>query len=185
LGEQLAPSREDILDLVRKYYEEVKTKLPPNKVPASGKVFDSDELVNAVCAVLDCWWTEGEFNSKFERKLSAYVGTRFALTVNSGSSANLVAFYTLTSRKLGDKRIKQGDEVITVAAAFPTTVNPIIQFGAVPVFVDVESGTYNVNADLIEDAITEKTKAVFLAHTLGNPFDLAKVKKSRMNTTSG
>jgi len=170
-------TKEEILQLVKRYYNETKKMLPPNKVPVSGKVFDSEELMNGVKAVLDGWWTEGEYNEKFERALKDYVGTSYALTVNSGSSANLVAFYTITSPKLGEKRLKKGDEVISTAVAFPTTVNPVIQYGALPVFIDVEIGTYVATAKQIENALTEKTKAVFLAHTLGNPYDAEKVRK--------
>ncbi len=170
-------NREAIADLVKKYAETIKTKLPQNKVPVSGKVFDSEELINAVDAILDGWWTEGRYNTELENTLKDYIGVKFALTVNSGSSANLVVFYTLTSQKLGKKRIKKGDEVIAVAASFPTTINPIIQYGAVPVFLDVELETYNVRAELVEEAVTEKTGAIFLAHTLGNPFEAEKIKK--------
>jgi CDP-6-deoxy-D-xylo-4-hexulose-3-dehydrase len=128
-----------------------------------------------VSASLDGWLTTGRFNTEFEKKLAEFLGVKFALSVNSGSSANLVAFSTLTSPKLGDRAIKKGDEVIGVAAGFPTTVNPIVQFGAIPVFVDVDIKTHNINADLIEAAITPKTKAIMLAHALGNPFNLGKV----------
>jgi CDP-6-deoxy-D-xylo-4-hexulose-3-dehydrase len=127
-------------------------------------------------ASLDGWLTTGRFNEKFEKELADFIGIKHLITVNSGSSANLVAFSTLTSHKLGDRAIKKGDEVIGVAAGFPTTVNPIIQFGAVPVFVDVDLSTHNIDADLIEAAITPKTKAIMLAHTLGNPFNVRKVK---------
>jgi CDP-6-deoxy-D-xylo-4-hexulose-3-dehydrase len=128
-----------------------------------------------VAASLDGWLTTGRFNAEFEKKLALFLGVKYCLSVNSGSSANLVAFSTLTSPKLGDRAIKKGDEVIGVAAGFPTTVNPVIQFGAIPVFVDVDIKTHNVNADLIEAAITPKTKAIMLAHALGNPFNLGKV----------
>lgn len=141
-------------------------------IPAAGKVIDSAELKMMVEASLDGWLTVGRFNDEFEKKLASFIGVKHLITVNSGSSANLVAFAALTSPKLGDRTIVPGDEVISVAAAFPTTVNPIIQFGAVPVFVDVELGTYNINAAKIEEAITPKTKAIMLAHTLGNPFNL-------------
>jgi len=129
-----------------------------------------------VDASLDGWLTTGRFNRKFEKELSEFIGIKHLITVNSGSSANLVAFATLTSPKLGDRAIKKGDEVIGVAAGFPTTVNPIVQFGAIPVFVDVDLETHNVNTDLIEAAISSKTKAIMLAHTLGNPYNLEKVK---------
>lgn len=146
-------------------------------VPPSGKVIAAKELQLMVEASLDGWLTTGRFNGLFEKKLSEFIGVKYLISVNSGSSANLVAFSALTSPKLGDRAIKRGDEVIGVAAGFPTTVNPIIQFGAVPVFVDVEMATHNVNVDLIEAAISSKTKAIMLAHTLGNPFNLAKVKE--------
>lgn len=145
-------------------------------VPVSGKVISDHEIQCMIEAALDGWLTTGRFNKKFEKELSKFIGVKHVLTVNSGSSANLVAFSTLTSDKLGDKKITKGDEVIGVAAGFPTTVNPIIQFGAVPVFVDVELSTHNINADLIESAITEKTKAIMLAHALGNPFEAEKIK---------
>jgi CDP-6-deoxy-D-xylo-4-hexulose-3-dehydrase len=141
-------------------------------VPPSGKMLDAAELKNMVEASLDGWLTTGRFNAEFERKLAAFIGIKHLITVNSGSSANLVAFSTLTSHKLGDRAIKPGDEVIGVAAGFPTTVNPILQFGAVPVFVDVDRRTHNIDADKIEAAIGPKTKAIMLAHSLGNPFNL-------------
>ena len=141
-------------------------------VPPSGKLIGAQELKNMVDASLDGWLTTGRFNEQFEKKLAAFIGVKYAITVNSGSSANLVAFSTLTSPKLGERAIQQGDEVIGVAAGFPTTVNPIIQFGAVPVFVDVDKYTHNIDASLIEAAIGPKTKAIMLAHSLGNPFNL-------------
>lgn len=141
-------------------------------VPPSGKVVGAEELKNMVEASLDGWLTTGRFNAEFEKKLAAFIGVKHLITVNSGSSANLVAFSTLTSRKLGGRAIKQGDEVIGVAAGFPTTVNPILQFGAVPVFVDVDRLTHNIDASKIEAAIGPKTKAIMLAHSLGNPFNL-------------
>jgi len=145
-------------------------------IPPSGKLLDAEELKLMVDASLDGWLTSGRFNELFERDLAAFIGVKHLITVNSGSSANLVAFNTLTSSKLGEKAIKKGDEVITVAAGFPTTVNPIIQFGAVPVFVDVDIETHNIDATKIENAISSKTKAIMLAHTLGNPFDLSTVR---------
>lgn len=141
-------------------------------VPPSGKLISGDELRYMVDASLDGWLTTGRFNEQFEKRLAEFIGVKHAITVNSGSSANLVAFSTLTSSKLGDRAIRQGDEVISVAAGFPTTVNPIIQFGAIPVFVDVDKYTHNVDASKIEEAIGTKTKAVMLAHSLGNPFNL-------------
>lgn len=145
-------------------------------IPPSGKLIGARELQLMVEASLDGWLTTGRFNSEFERKLAEFIGVKHLITVNSGSSANLVAFSTLTSPKLGSRAIRKGDEVIGVAAGFPTTVNPIAQFGAIPVFVDVDMKTHNIDADLIEAAITPRTKAIMLAHTLGNPFNLAKVK---------
>lgn len=141
-------------------------------VPPSGKVIAAQELKNMVDASLDGWLTTGRFNAEFEKKLAAFIGIKHLITVNSGSSANLVAFSALTSPKLGDRAIKQGDEVIGVAAGFPTTVNPILQFGAVPVFVDVDRLNHNIDASKIEAAISPKTKAIMLAHSLGNPFNL-------------
>lgn len=141
-------------------------------VPPSGKVIAAQELKNMVDASLDGWLTTGRFNAEFEKKLAAFIGIKHLITVNSGSSANLVAFSALTSPKLGDRAIKQGDEVIGVAAGFPTTVNPILQFGAVPVFVDVDRFNHNIDASKIEAAISPKTKAIMLAHSLGNPFNL-------------
>ena len=141
-------------------------------VPPAGKVVGAEERQMMVDASLDAWLTTGRFNDEFEKRLAKLIGVEFLITVNSGSSANLVAFNTLTSPKLGSRAIQPGDEVIGVAAGFPTTVNPILQFGAVPVFVDVELGTYNIDASLIEAAITPKTKAIMLAHTLGNPYNL-------------
>ena len=141
-------------------------------VPPSGKVIGAQELKNMVEASLDGWLTTGRFNAEFEKKLAAFIGVKHLITVNSGSSANLVAFNTLTSPKLGERAIQKGDEVIGVAAGFPTTVNPILQFGAVPVFVDVDRLTHNIDAAKIEAAIGPKTKAIMLAHSLGNPFNL-------------
>lgn len=148
-----------------------------NYIPASGKVLGADELCNMIDASLDMWLTTGRFNDAFEKKFAEYLGVKYTLSTNSGSSANLLALSALTSHKLGEKQLKKGDEVITVAAGFPTTINPIIQQGLVPVFVDCEIGTYNIDADKIEDAITCKTKAIMIAHTLGNTFDLDKIVK--------
>ena len=141
-------------------------------IPPSGKLIDCEELDLMVQASLDGWLTTGRFNQQFEEQLAKFLGVKYVLTVNSGSSANLVAFSTLTSPKLGERAIRKGDEVIGVAAGFPTTVNPIVQFGAVPVFVDVDPMTHNIDAQKIEAAITPKTKAIMLAHSLGNPFNL-------------
>lgn len=173
--------REEISTLVKKYADEALAPKPfapgDSVIPPSGKVIGARELQLMVEASLDGWLTTGRFNKEFEQKLAEFIGVDHLITVNSGSSANLVAFSTLTSPKLGDRAINKGDEVIGVAAGFPTTVNPIVQFGAVPVFIDVDGKTHNINADLIEAAITPKTKAIMLAHTLGNPFNLAKVKE--------
>jgi len=144
-------------------------------IPVTGKILDAEDLLYGVDATLDGWLTTGRYANEFEREFARYFGSRFSLLVNSGSSANLVAFYALTSPKLGDRAIKPGDEVITVAAGFPTTVNPMVQFGCVPVFIDVDIPTYNIKAELIEAAISPMTKAIMLAHTLGNPFNLGLV----------
>lgn len=144
-------------------------------IPVSGKVLDTSDLLLGIDSVIDGWLTTGRFGKKFEYQFAKYFGSKSSLLVNSGSSANLVAFYALTSPKLGGRQIKPGDEVITVAAGFPTTVNPMIQYGAVPVFVDIDIPTYNINPELIESAITSKTKAIMIAHTLGNPFNLSVV----------
>ncbi len=146
-------------------------------IPPSGKLIGYEELNNMVMSSLDGWLTTGRFNDEFEKNLANFLGVKNCLTVNSGSSANLLAFNTLTSAKLGERAIKKGDEVIGVAAGFPTTVNPIIQFGAIPVFVDVDIETHNIDAKLIEKAITKKTKAIMLAHALGNPFDLDEITR--------
>jgi CDP-4-dehydro-6-deoxyglucose reductase, E1 len=168
--------RQEIAALVQQYSDIVhapRTFVPgQSPVPVSGKVIGAQELKNMVDASLDGWLTTGRFNAEFEQRLASYLGVKHLITVNSGSSANLVAFSALTSPRLGDRAIQQGDEVIGVAAGFPTTVNPIIQFGAVPVFVDVDLATHNINASKIEAAISPKTKAIMLAHSLGNPFNL-------------
>jgi CDP-4-dehydro-6-deoxyglucose reductase, E1 len=143
-----------------------------NYIPVTGKVIDEQDLLYGIDSVMDGWLTTGRFGKKFEYQFAKYFGAKSSILVNSGSSANLCAFYALTSPKLGDRQIKPGDEVITVAAGFPTTVNPMIQYGAVPVFVDVDIPTYNIKAEFIEQAISPKTKAIMIAHTLGNPFDL-------------
>ena len=170
-----------ILDLVNNYSDinfREKEFIPGvSDVPVSGKVIGASELRNMVEASLDGWLTTGRFNENFEEKLSNFLGIKCLLTVNSGSSANLIAFSTLTSPKLKERAIQKGDEVISVAAGFPTTVNPIIQFGAIPVFIDVKIPTYNIDENLVEAAITKKTKAVMLAHTLGNPFNVKRIKE--------
>ncbi|WP_281238843.1 lipopolysaccharide biosynthesis protein RfbH [Flavobacterium praedii] len=146
-------------------------------VSVTGKIIDAEDILNGVDAAMDGWLTAGRFANKFEEDFAKYFGATKALLVNSGSSANLVAFYALTSPKLGERAIKPGDEVITVAAGFPTTINPIIQFGAIPVFIDVDIATHNVKADMIEAAVGPKTKAIMIAHSLGNPFDLDEVMR--------
>ncbi len=173
---QLDKLRGQIADLVERYAELAHAPQPfvpgQTPVPVSGKVIGARELQLMVDASLDGWLTTGRFNALFEDRMAKFLGVKHVLTVNSGSSANLVAFSALTSPKLGDRAIKPGDEVIGVAAGFPTTVNPILQFGAVPVFVDVDLATHNIDATLIEAAIGPKTKAIMLAHSLGNPFNL-------------
>jgi CDP-6-deoxy-D-xylo-4-hexulose-3-dehydrase len=172
----LSDLRANIAELVQQFADITfapQTFVPgQSPVPVSGKVIGAKELQLMVEASLDGWLTTGRFNAEFERRLAAYLGVKHVLTVNSGSSANLVAFSALTSPRLGARAIKKGDEVIGVAAGFPTTVNPILQFGAVPVFVDVDLATHNIDASKIEAAITPKTKAIMLAHSLGNPFNL-------------
>jgi len=172
--------RQQIVELVGRYADLQMAAKPfvagQSVVPPSGKVIGAGELQSMTEAVLDGWLTTGRFNQAFEKRLATYLGRRCVLTTNSGSSANLLAFSALTSPRLGDRAIKPGDEVIGVAAGFPTTVNPILQFGAVPVFVDVELPTYNIDPAKIEAAISSKTKAIMLAHTLGNPFDLSVVR---------
>lgn len=165
-----------IISLVRQYY---KASFPPREfisgesaIPYAGRVFDSDEIVNLVESSLDFWLTSGRFSEQFEREFASFCGSRYALLVNSGSSANLLALSCLTSPKLGERRLKPGDEVITVATAFPTTVNPIVQCGLTPVFVDVAIPTYNIDVRQIEAALSERTRAILLAHTLGNPFNV-------------
>lgn len=169
--------RKQIALLVDQYaeieYESKSFRPGLDLIPPSGKLLDGEELKMMVEASLDGWLTAGRFNEAFEQRLAQFLGVKYLLTVNSGSSANLVAFNTLTSPKLGERAIKPGDEVIGVAAGFPTTVNPILQYGAVPVFVDIEIPTYNIDENKVEAAITSKTKAIMLAHTLGNPFNIS------------
>ena len=175
--------KKDILDRVEEYYRLVhkpKSSDPfipgKSRVNYAGRVFDEKEMVNLIDSSLEFWLTYGRWSKEFEKGLADYLGIRFALLVNSGSSANLLAFSTLTSPLLGDRRIKRGDEVITVAAGFPTTIAPIVQYGAVPVFVDVELESANIDVSRLELALSPKTKAVMLAHTLGNPFNIKAVK---------
>lgn len=146
-------------------------------IPVTGKIISAEDILNGVDAAMDGWLTAGRFANQFEDDFAKYFGAHRSLLVNSGSSANLVAFYALTSPKLGARAIKPGDEVITVAAGFPTTINPIIQFGAIPVFIDVDIATHNVKGDMIEAAVSPKTKAIMIAHSLGNPFDLDEVMR--------
>ena len=178
LTEQQA--RQKILDAVSEYYHDFKEPkkafTPGDRITYAARVFDEKEMCSLVDASLDFWLTTGRFADKFEKDFAAYLGVKFASLVNSGSSANLIAFMALTAAELGEKRIQRGDEVITVACGFPTTVTPIIQFGAVPVFVDVTIPQYNIDAEMLEKAYSPKTKAVMIAHTLGNPFDLSAVK---------
>ncbi|MHB1323595.1 MAG: lipopolysaccharide biosynthesis protein RfbH [Coriobacteriia bacterium] len=173
--------KQQILDLTREYHTAAfggeKQFVPgESRVAYGGRIFDERELVNLVDSSLEFWLTYGRYSRNFESGLASYLGVRHALLVNSGSSANLLAFAALTSAKLGDRRIRRGDEVITVAAGFPTTVAPIVQFGAVPVFVDVTLGTYNIDVEQLDEALSPGTKAVMLAHTLGNPFDIDAVR---------
>lgn len=174
--------RQEILQKVAEYYRMTHGAAPADFVPGksrvnyAGRVFDEKEMTNLVDASLEFWLTYGHWSRDFEKGLADYLGVRFALMVNSGSSANLLAFMTLTSPLLGDRQVKRGDEVITVAAGFPTTIAPIVQYGAVPVFVDMEPTTVNIDVTKLESAVSAKTKAVMLAHTLGNPFDIKVVK---------
>ena len=173
--------KQQILKMVEEYFNtyhnQKKPFTPGDRIPYASRVYDSEEMVNLVDSALEFWLTSGRYTDQFEKDLSAYLGVRFCSLVNSGSSANLLAFATLTSPLLGDRAIRRGDEVITVAAGFPTTVTPAIQFGAVPVFVDLTIPQYNIDVSRLEAARSEKTKAVMLAHTLGNPFDLRAVKE--------
>ncbi|MBT6231163.1 MAG: lipopolysaccharide biosynthesis protein RfbH [Candidatus Scalindua sp.] len=173
--------REKILALVEQFgelsLENTYFKKGESVIPPSGKVIGGNELKFMTDAVLDAWLTTGRFNEQFEFNLAKYLGVKYALSTNSGSSANLLAFTALTSPKLAERQIKPGDEIITVAAGFPTTVNPILQNGCIPVFVDVEIPTYNINVEFLEQAYSSKTKAIMLAHTLGNPYNLKAVKE--------
>lgn len=173
-------AREQILKLVDEYCVTYHSRKKPfaegDRIPYASRVYDSKEMVNLVDSSLEFWLTSGRYTDEFEKKLAQYLGVKYCALVNSGSSANLTAFMTLTSPLLGDRAVKRGDEVITVAAGFPTTVTPMIQFGAVPVFVDVTIPQYNIDVTMLEKALSDRTKAVMIAHTLGNPFDLAAVK---------
>lgn len=172
--------KQQILTLVKQYYNENHQKKnyePGDRIQYAGRVYDEEELCNLVDSALDFWLTAGKYTQQFEKEFAAYLGVPYCSAVNSGSSANLLAVAALTSPLLGERRLKKGDEVITVAAAFPTTVAPIMQCGAVPVFVDIDIPSYNVDVSLLEEAYTEKTKAVFFAHSLGNIFNLSAVKQ--------
>lgn len=173
--------REEILKLVREYYAEnfasKKEFEEGDRIAYGGRKFDEKEMVNLVDSALDFWLTTGRYADKFEKEFAQYMGVKFAMLTNSGSSANLLAFMALTSPMLKERAIKRGDEIITVAAGFPTTIAPMIQFGAIPVFVDVTIPQYNIDIDKLEQALSSKTKAVMIAHTLGNPFDLKAVKE--------
>ena len=173
-------ARQEILERVADYYHAYHEKAAPfqkgSRIPYAGRVFDEKEMCALVESALDFWLTTGRFADRFEREFAQWLGVKYASLVNSGSSANLIAFSALTAPELGERQIKRGDEVITVAAGFPTTITPIIQYGAVPVFVDVTIPQYNIDVSKLENALSERTKAVMIAHTMGNPFDLAAVK---------
>jgi len=172
--------RDKVIQSTREYYQYIsnnKEFMPGDRIPFAGRVYDDDEITMLVDSALDFWLTSGRFANRFEREFAEFLDVEYCSLVNSGSSANLIAFMALTSPKLGDRQIKRGDEVITVAAGFPTTVAPIVQYGAVPVFVDVSLPSYNIDVQQLEMALSERTKAVMLAHTLGNPFDLNRVKE--------
>lgn len=178
--DEQSKAKQAILDAVSdyfdKYHNQKKEFVPGQRIPYASRVYDSKEAVNLVDSALEFWLTAGRYTDKFEKELAKYLGVRFCSLVNSGSSANLLAFATLTSPLLGDRQVKRGDEIITVAAGFPTTVTPMIQYGAIPVFVDVTIPQYNIDVSMLENALSDKTKAVMIAHTLGNPFDLSAVK---------
>lgn len=179
-----AEAREEIKSLVGEFYKEFKEPVeskenfkPGDRISYASRVYDEKEMQSLTDAMLDFWLTTGRFSKEFEKNFAEWIGVKYAHLVNSGSSANLIAFSVLTAPELGDRQIKKGDEVITVACGFPTTINPIIQYGAVPVFLDVTVPQYNIDVKQLEAAYTEKTKAVMIAHTLGNPFDLKAVKE--------
>jgi len=171
--------RKAIFEKVKELYKirKKKEKFIPgqSRIPYAGRIYTEKEMINLVDSALDFWLTEGRFARAFEKAFSEYLQCKYTVITNSGSSANLLAVSALTSHKLGNRRVKPGDEIITVAASFPTTINPIIQINAIPIMLDIKIGTYNVDADTIPDAITERTRAIIFAHTLGNPFDLKKV----------
>ena len=176
-----AEAREHIKDLVAQYYHDFKEKKgefePGNRIPYASRVFDEKEMEALTDATLDFWLTTGRFSEQFEKEFASCIGVKYAHLVNSGSSANLIAFTVLTAAELGDRQIKRGDEIITVACGFPTTVAPILQYGAVPVFVDITVPQYNIDVSQLDKAYSSKTKAVMIAHTLGNPFDLKSVRE--------
>ena len=173
-------AREQIKALVAEYYHDFKENKkkfsPGDRINYSGRVYDEKEMCSLTDAMLDFWLTSGRFTEQFEKEFASYMGVKYAYAVNSGSSANLLAFAALTAPELGNRRIVQGDEVITTACGFPTTVAPILQYGAIPVFVDITIPQYNIDVSMLEKALSPKTKAVMIAHTLGNPFDLKAVK---------
>ena len=175
-----AEARDKIKKLVTQYYHDFKEQKEPfqpgDRIPYASRVFDEKEMCALTDAMLDFWLTTGRFSDEFECEFAKWIGVKYANLVNSGSSANLIAFMALTAPELGERQIRRGDEVITVACGFPTTVTPVIQYGAIPVFVDVTVPQYNIDVSKLEAALSEKTKAVMIAHTLGNPFDLAAVK---------
>ena len=178
-----AEAREQIKTLVADYYKNFKEPVeskenfkPGDRISYASRVYDEKEMQSLTDAMLDFWLTTGRFSKEFEKNFAEWIGVKYAHLVNSGSSANLIAFSVLTAPELGDRQIKRGDEVITVACGFPTTITPILQYGAVPVFVDVTIPQYNINVNQLEEALSDKTKAVMIAHTLGNPFDLKAVK---------
>ena len=174
-------AKEEILSLVKEYCETYHNVKKPfeegQRIPYASRVYDSAEMVNLVDSALEFWLTSGRYTDQFEKQLADYLGVKYCSLVNSGSSENLLAFMALTSPLLGARAVRRGDEVITVAAGFPTTVAPIIQYGAVPVFVDVTIPQYNIDVNMLEEALSDKTKAVMIAHTLGNPFDLKAVSE--------
>ncbi|MBQ2066795.1 MAG: aminotransferase class V-fold PLP-dependent enzyme, partial [Clostridiales bacterium] len=176
-----AEARDAIKALVAEYYHDFKEKKEPfkegDRISYASRVFDEKEMCSLTDAMLDFWLTTGRFSDEFEKNFAEWIGVKFAHLVNSGSSANLIAFMALTAPELGDRQILPGDEIITVAAGFPTTVTPALQYGAVPVFVDVTIPQYNIDTDALEAAYSEKCKAVMIAHTLGNPFNIKAVKE--------
>ena len=179
MDNQKERDKQEILQLVEEYCEKYHRKKPfseGDKINYAARVYGAEEMTNLVNSALDFWLTSGEYTERFEREFAAFLGVKQAFLVNSGSSANLLAFMALTSPLLGERRILRGDEVITVAAGFPTTVTPVIQYGAVPVFVDITIPQYNIDVSMLEKALSPRTKAVMIAHTLGNPFDLKAVK---------